>query len=249
MKKQKHNPFKAILTIIAVLLVLPIYAIKPAAQASDGGFAYSGSRAAVPIPAELIFQQNADAVFKLETYDSYGILIRTGSGFFISDTGLAVTNLHVLDNAASATITLYDGDVYRVRGVHATSEAFNLAIISIDSEDGGWEHLTLADSDLIEAGNTVYVIGSPLGYINTMTAGIISNTRREVDGETLIQFTAPISFGSGGSPLLNTLGQVVGVTSSSFSYGQNLNLAVPINHIKSMRPEAYVPLSSLLRQA
>jgi len=198
------------------------------------------------IPVEVIFQRCTDAVFMLETFDSRGRSIRTGSGFFITDTGLAVTNLHVIENAASATITLYNGDTYSMRGVHAISEEFNLILFSIDSDKGGWPYLTLADSDLIEAGSTVYALGSPRALINTISEGIISYSRREVGWDTLIQFTAPISFGSGGSPLLNTLGQVVGVASSSYTYGQNLNLAVPINYIKELEPGELITLEELL---
>ena len=207
--------------------------------------AYNSSRTYVRLPAEVLFRQSTDAVVMITTFDSEGGTIRTGSGFFISNTGHIVTNLHVLNDAVSATITLYNGDTHPVRGVHATSEEFNLTIISVDSDVNDWLHLTLADSDYIDVGNTVYVIGSPLGYVNSMSAGIISNNRREVDGETLIQFTAPISFGSGGSPLLNAGGHVIGVTSSSFSYGQNLNLAVPINHIKAMQIQEPITLAEL----
>ena len=238
--------FKSILSaFLALFLVTAISAGAFRAQAVFEGSSVFTVGAEVRIPAELIFQECADAVFLLETFDSDGESIRTGSGFFITDTGLAVTNLHVIQNAASATITLYDGTVYPVRGVHATSEEHNLSIISIDSYEGKTAFLPLADSDYALAGNSVYVIGSPLGYINTMTGGIISNTKRDVDGNALIQFTAPISFGSGGSPLLNTLGQVVGITSSSFSYGQNLNLAVPINHLKAMKIGESVSLASM----
>ena len=197
------------------------------------------------IPVEAIFQRSANAVFMLETFDRRGNSIRTGSGFFISDTGLAVTNLHVIENAVSATITMYNGDVYAMRGVRAISEEFNLIIFSIDSNRSGWPYLTLADSDTISAGNTVYALGSPRSLINTISEGIISFSRREIDWETLIQFTAPISFGSGGSPVLNTLGQVVGVASSSYTYGQNLNLAVPINYVKGLEPGRLIPLEEL----
>ena len=232
--------------VLAFALAAAVFAGSCAAQAAFGGPPPEGGVAGAQMPAEFIFRQSADAVFLLETFDKSGDSIRTGSGFFISEDGLGVTNLHVINDAASATITLYNGDTYPVRGVCATSQEFNLCVISIDSDGGKWDFLPLADSDYVEAGNTVYAIGSPLGYINTMTAGIISNTRREVEGETLIQFTAPISFGSGGSPLLNTAGEVVGVTSSSFSYGQNLNLAVPVNHVKAMQIGSSVPLSKLL---
>ena len=232
----KLDAIRKLLSIaIAVVLVL---ALSVAASASGGGygvFARSGGFSAGAIPGEAIFERSADAVFMLETFDREGKSIRTGSGFFISETGHALTNLHVIEGADRATVTLYNGDVYTLRGVHAMSYEFNLAVISIDSNKRDWTYLTLADSDLIETGNTVYAIGSPLEFVNTMTAGIISNSKREVGDETFIQFTAPISFGSGGSALLNARGQVIGVASSSFSYGQNLNLAVPINYIKTLQ--------------
>jgi len=199
------------------------------------------------IPAEIIFQRNADAVFMLETFTKSGRSIRTGSGFFFTETGLAVTNLHVLENAVSATIMLHCGDVYDVRGVYAISEEYNLAILSIDPKANGYGYLTIADSDLVKAGDTVYALGSPWELLNSITEGIISKTSREVSGETLIQFTAPISFGSGGSALLNTLGQVVGIASSSFVFGQNLNLAVPINHVKELEPGDLMTLEELLQ--
>ena len=232
--------------IFALVLITAIFAGAFGAQAVFGEPARAAWRSEVQIPAEIIFQQSADAVFLLEMFDRQGDTVRTGSGFFISKEGLAVTNLHVIQNAASATITLYNGDVYPVRGVHAMSEAYNLCIISIDSDENDWDFLPLANSDRIEAGNSVYSIGSPLGYVNTMSAGIVANANRDVDGERFIQFTAPISFGSGGSPVLDALGRVVGVASSSFSYGQKLNLAVPINYVGTMRPGESVSLDSLL---
>lgn len=200
------------------------------------------------LPAEVIFQRSADAVFMLETFSETGSSIRTGSGFFISDTGLAVTALHVIDDAASASVKLYNGDVYPVSGVVAMSRELNLAIISVGSGRTGWSFLNLADSDLIEEGNTVYAIGSPRELINTITEGIVSSKRREVGYEVFIQFSAPISFGSGGSALLNSLGQVIGIASSSFSYGQNLNLALPSNFINDLEIGEMTTLESLLQQ-
>jgi len=195
------------------------------------------------LSVEDIFERSADAVFKLEMFDSEGYFIRTGSGFFITDAGHAVTNLHVLDHAVRAIITLADGRSFPVRGVHAFCFEDNLAIISIDTEeDEVWSYLTLANSDRLETGAAVYVIGSPYGLINSITAGIISNARRELDGTGFVQFTAPISFGSGGSPLLNELGQVVGVASSSFPNAQNINLAVPVNLVMRLEVGNYITL-------
>ena len=219
------------------------------------------------IPADVIYGRCMDAVFLLETFDKDGESIRTGTGFFINDTGYAVTNLHVIENAASAEVTLSNGDVFPVPGVVASSEEYNLIIFLVDlGESGsrtpadngvdsannksslgpGQSYLKLADSDLAVAGSTVYALGNPLAFVHTITNGIVANAYREVDDNIFFQFTAPISFGSGGSPVLNSLGQVVGVASSSFSYGQNLNLAVPSNLIKELEIGECVPLDMLL---
>lgn len=186
------------------------------------------------IPVEELFVRSTNAIFMIETFDENNRSIRTGSGFFINEDGLAVTALHVVDGSASANIKLYNGSTYKVLGIHAYNHEFNLAVIEIDSGKSVRNYLTLADSDMIEVGNTVFAIGSPRSLINSISEGIIAHVGREFNEDTMIQFTAPISFGSGGGPILNTLGQVVGVASSSFTYGQNLNLAIPINLVKEL---------------
>lgn len=85
-------------------------------------------------------------------------------------------------------------------------------------------------SDLPEIGSKVYVIGSPLGLENTLSEGLISGHKKE-GAITWLQTTAPISPGSSGSPLISTEGQVVGMATSTFKEGQNLNLAVPLSEI------------------
>jgi len=190
--------------------------------------------------AEVIYQRSRDAVFMLETFDSRGEYIRTGSGFFICETGLAVTILHTLDFASNAIVTLSSGLSYPVRGLYAFCHERNLAIIGIDFDYAAWPYLTLADSDAVAAGDPVYALGSPHALQGTITKGIVSSVGREVGGQSFIQFTAPISFGSGGGPLLNGLGQVVGVASISFPSGQNLNMAVPSNLIGELEFEEYM---------
>jgi S1-C subfamily serine protease len=189
------------------------------------------------IPANTIYMRSLNAVFMIETYDWFGDTVRTGTGFFISADGLCATNLHVIEGAPYARVILQNGRVYDLTEIVASSSEYNLAIFTIGTGAGTrrFSYLRLADSDAIEAGNTVYTIGSPLELMNSMTEGIVAHTGRSVSGgNTLITFTAPISFGSGGSPLLNTLGQVIGVASSSYTYGQNLNLAVPVNQLREV---------------
>jgi S1-C subfamily serine protease len=238
------NKMKKTLSALIMAALLMLSAL-PAQALAGSEIRLSFMRRPARLSAEMIFEQNADAVFMIETFDSRGETIRTGSGFFISAEGHAATCLHVFDDAVRAEITMYDGTSYPVLGALASSEEFNLVIFTVDSDNDPDNYLSIADSDLVETGNTVYALGSPVEMINSITEGIISNTKREVDGETLIQFSAPISFGSGGSAVLNALGQVIGVASSSFSYGQNMNLAIPINHIKTMTIGRLVPLSIL----
>lgn len=201
-------------------------------------------RLPVQIPVEELFLRSTDAVFMIETFDDEGFSIRTGSGFFISPEGLAVTALHVLTPSARATITLFCGETFSVSGIRALDTESNLAIIEIDSDKTGLSYLTLADSDMVAVGNTIFAIGSPHNLINSISEGIIAYTSREFEAEPMIQFTAPISFGSGGGPLLNTIGQVVGVPSSSFTHGQNLNLAIPVNLIRQLELSELITLEA-----
>lgn len=189
------------------------------------------------ISAEAIYQRSVPAVFSLETFDFDGNTIRTGTGFFISSSGLAVTALHVTQGATLTIATLNNGDAYAVLKTVATSEEYNLIIFSLNVGERGAQYLPLADSDLSVVGSTVYALGNPLALVNTISEGIVSNAARDVADVAYFQFSAPISFGSGGSPILNTLGQVVGIASSTYSYGQNLNLAIPVNFVREMLEE------------
>jgi len=200
------------------------------------------------LPADVIYRRSAGAVIMIETFDSGGNAIRTGSAFVISAGGYAVTCLHVIENAANAVVRLSNGEVYPVRGVNAINHEANLIVLSIDSDRNDWDYLLVADSSLIVEGNAVYTIGSPRSLINTMTGGVVSKTVDEENLEAMFQFTAPISFGSGGSPVLNGFGQVVGIASSSYSYGQNLNLAIPANHIRLLDAGESVALEDLLQE-
>lgn len=196
------------------------------------------------LTASEIFAKCSPAVFYIELYDKNGTAIQSGSGFFISSSGLAVTNYHVIDGAASAKIRTSNGTMYNVLGVCSYSEENDLAILQISGS--GFTYLDIGDSRNLVTGANIYAIGSPLGLENTLTNGIISSASRTIDGLSYIQISAPISAGSSGGALLNTRGQVIGVTSASYVDGQNLNLAVPIHMLEGMSKSSYVTLESLL---
>ena len=197
------------------------------------------------LPVELLFQRSTNAVFMIETFNEQGRSIRIGSGFFISEDGLGVTALHVFDNAVTAVATLHNGEEFPILGVRAFDENSNLVIFEVESNDNRRSYMTLADSDGLEVGASVYAIGSPRNLMNSISEGIVSRLMLD-DPEAYVQFTAPISFGSGGGPVINTRGQAIGIASRSYTYGQNLNLAIPINLVKELIPGPLVTLEDLL---
>ena len=192
----------------------------------------------MPKSASEISREVSPAVFYIEVYDGGGNPTASGSGFFISADGIAVTNYHVIEGTSSAVITTTDGSSYMVSHIIAYDEALDVAIIKVSktalsgSDVSKFKTVTLGDSDSIVAGETVYAIGSPKGLQNTISNGIISNPRQAVDGETLIQITAPISHGSSGGALVNEYGEVIGITSAGFDDASNIGFAIPINLVK-----------------
>lgn len=185
------------------------------------------------------------AVFYIQVYDASGKAYASGSGFFISSTGVAVTNYHVIAGASSAKILTTDDKVYDVSGVYDYSADYDLALLQISG--GNFPFLQMGDSSSVVTGQTVYAIGSPEGLDNTFTKGVVSNAARKFSDlpVTFIQFDAAISHGSSGGALLNTKGQVIGVTSAGSKTGQNLNLAVPINLVRELKQASTVPLTSI----
>lgn len=161
-----------------------------------------------------------------------------GSGVIISDDGYIITNNHVIENALSITVTLYDGTTYSAEMV-GTDEKTDIGVIKIDAHN-----LTAAeigDSSLIQTGDTAIVIGNPLGTLGgTVTNGIVSATNREVtiDNETyeLIQTNAAINSGNSGGGLFDGQGKLIGVVNSkdsgytsSGTIIEGLGFAIPIN--------------------
>jgi len=151
---------------------------------------------------------------------------------------VAVTNYHVIEDSCSAIITMVNGDKFNVNSIIAYDENLDIAILRINkiSTEGKnisyFPSVTIADSNDIKAGQTIYALGSPVGLQNTISNGIISNTERIMGDETFIQITAPISHGSSGGALVNEYGEVLGITSAGIDEAQNIGFAIPINTIK-----------------
>ena len=185
----------------------------------------------------------APAVFYIELYDADNAKLGSGSGFFISSSGVAVTCFHVIELAASARITTKDGGKYDVTGFLGYDEQSDLAVIQVDGS--GFPSLAVGNSKAIATGSSIYAIGYPKGIDQTISSGVITNAAHETDGVNNFMIDAAISPGSSGGALVNSSGQVVGVTRASYVNGQNLNLAAPIDLMNSIERGDSQPLSVL----
>lgn len=148
-----------------------------------------------------------------------------GTGIIRDDKGDIITNNHVVAGASTITVTLSDGRAYSAQLV-GTDPSTDLAVIRLDSPPSGLTPATFADSSDISVGAPVMAVGTPLGLENTVTTGIISAVHRPVTtlGEaqdqsdaaytSALQTDAAINPGNSGGPLVDSAGQVIGVTSS-----------------------------------
>src|SRR5215831_16875863 len=160
-----------------------------------------------------------------------------GSGFFVDSHGTLVTNHHVVEEASSALVKTSDGAYYPVEGVLADDAEHDLAVLKVKGRN--FALLLLGDSSKVRLGDRVIAIGSPLGLESTVSDGIVSGLREEGDSE-VVQTTAPISPGSSGGVLLNSRGEVIGVTTFFSREGQNLNFAIPSNNIRPLLMSSFV---------
>ena len=171
------------------------------------------------------------ATVHLEMKDSNGVTFGFGSGFFVRE-NLIATNYHVIKGAMYGTAKLVGkSTTYTIEGVTATDETNDLAILKVTAS--GIKPLLLGDSDIVRIGEAVYVAGNPKGLEGTFSSGIISSLRDTSTKERL-QMTAPISPGSSGGPVLNSKGEVIGISFLTLVGGQNLNFAISVNLLKEL---------------
>lgn len=175
-----------------------------------------------------IFDRYNSAVFMVYTSD--GVKGYQGSGFFINEHGVAVSNYHVFQgtNKGNEQIKCIGSDnIYKVESVIADDEENDFIIFKVNCSNT--KYIPIANSKP-KVGEKVYAIGSPMGLTNTFSSGEISQWR----GNNLMQISALIDHGSSGGALINEFGQVVGITSGSFADGSqaNLNYAWSIDVIK-----------------
>jgi 2-alkenal reductase len=176
---------------------------------------------------------------QMSQFGSTGSQTVSGSGVFISDKGYILTNNHVIDGVTDVTVILSDGTQEKATVVGADMYS-DIAVLKTDGKVPAVA--SLGNSDVLNPGETVIAIGSPLGdFKNTVTVGVVSATGRSIDtgnGYTidgLIQTDAAINQGNSGGPLVNLAGEVIAINtlivrnSGSGTVAEGLGFAIPVN--------------------
>jgi serine protease Do len=161
-----------------------------------------------------------------------------GSGFVIDPAGFILTNHHVIATAERITVTLADGRVFRAEVV-GTDPAIDVALLKIEGA-AKLRAVPLGNSDELRVGEWVCAIGNPLGYVHSVTVGVVSFIGRKLFDPSLddyIQTDAAINLGNSGGPLINARGEVIGINSAISSRASNIGFAVPINQAIAILPQ------------
>ena len=198
-----------------------------------------------------VYAANVNSVVSINVtgtsgYNFFGQPVQSassGSGFVLTSDGYIVTNYHVVENAETVKVTMYNGDECDAQYVGG-DEDYDIAVIKIEAT--GLQAVTLGNSENLNVGDHVLAIGNPLGDLTfSMSGGMVSSVNRtiNVDGTpfNMIQTDTSINPGNSGGPLLNSYGEVVGIVSAKYSsYGssgesvEGLGFAIPINDVISM---------------
>jgi serine protease Do len=155
-----------------------------------------------------------------------------GSGFIVSPDGIILTNAHVVNDASSVTVKLTDRREFKAK-VIGVDKPSDVAVLKIGANN--LPTVTLDPADDVKVGEWVVAIGSPFGFENSVTAGIVSAKSRTLPDESYVPFLqtdVAVNPGNSGGPLLNTKGEVVGINSQIYSRSggyQGLSFAIPID--------------------
>jgi S1-C subfamily serine protease len=158
-----------------------------------------------------------------------------GSGVVIDRDGQMITNAHVVDGAASLSVTLDSGTRLTARVV-GLDPVLDVALLRMETK-ASLPAARLGDSGTLRVGHEVVAIGSPIGLDQTMTRGIVSGLNRLLPGapdQPMIQTDAPINPGNSGGPLVDRCGAVVGINTFISEDAQNVGFAIPVNAVKGV---------------
>ena len=180
-----------------------------------------------------IFKEVNNSVVIIYCYDFFGVGYAQGSGVVILDSNIVITNYHVFERGEKLVIEHYGKKYFNMK-ILAADPQKDILIIKCDSLN--LKPLFFANSNDIEIGNVIYAIGSPLGYENSITEGIVSGLRTLGTDNDLIQISAGITHGSSGGAVVDDKAKLVGVSSEGIEATNiNINFAKSVSSLKNMK--------------
>ncbi len=187
------------------------------------------------------FDSMFDQIFDFPSRSRRYELTSVGSGFVIHEDGYVVTNAHVVARTVERRVIFADGRQYDADLVAIDTDR-DLAVLKINT-DRKLKPIHLGRSDDLMIGETVVAVGNPLGFQHTLTTGVVSALDRslEIQGHTmyqgLIQTDASINPGNSGGPLLNVLGELIGINTAIRGDAQNIGFSIPVDQLRAALPE------------
>lgn len=195
------------------------------------------------LSAREVADRCAAAVFQIDSYEKKDSVKKkepdsNASGFFIDKSGIAVTNYHSIEDSIYSVATLITGEQYEVESVLYYDKDIDIAVCQISDTEltskqktSAFASLEMVGTEELYMGDKVYTISNPLGTGIAISEGIVSDPSRSLKSYKLpcVMNTADITEGSSGGALLNVYGQVIGITTGAYTYGNNMYLAVPVN--------------------
>lgn len=190
------------------------------------------------LTAEQIYAKINDAVVTIYTFDANGKILSQGSGVVLNEKGWVVTNYHVYAGAEKIVVK-HKEKIVKYSAIIGLDVEKDILILKI--ADLSFPPIKIGNSDLLRVGQKIYAIGSPMGFENTITEGIISGLRSYKERtKNFIQVSAAISPGSSGGAVVNAKGELIAITTLTVTRGQNLNFAIPVNEVLAVYKQAGV---------
>ncbi len=186
-----------------------------------------------------IYQGVLNSVVLLQGDTSTGTVQGSGFIYNFEDQNVVLTNYHVVQGTTGLSVTFSDGNGYSAT-VLGTDPYSDLAVVSVNKAPASeFRPVTIVSSSSLNVGESVIAIGNPYGLVGSLTTGTVSALGRTITEDTaggfaianIIQTSTPINPGNSGGPLLNAVGNVIGITTAIVSNSQGLGFAIPSNTI------------------
>jgi len=185
-----------------------------------------------------IYSDVRDSVVLVQGTTSGGGVQGSGFVYQFQNRMVVITNYHVVQDTTDLSVTFSDGNGYAAT-VLGTDPYSDLAVVSTNAPASEFKAIEIVGSSTLRVGDQVIAIGNPYGLVGSLTTGVVSAVGRTITEDTaggysianIIQTSTPINPGNSGGPLLNVLGDVVGITTAIVSDSQGLGFAIPSNTI------------------